>query len=215
MSQGSTQGSTPKTSIPVSPAQDGPGDDVDYGHRHFVNLVSVAFVLVLAVAMVWTVKAIDAQELLRKCAASGRKDCVHIAAPAGGHRSGGALSALSRRRRPFPRLHSQHDDRRRDALRHARQQDRAAPCPVRPPQAPRLWHMDEGGQRRLGAQRGEQRLVAQVIARVDRGRAGRARGADRPRTARATGAREASAEARWARRAGVRPSFGRRPGAAR
>lgn len=56
-------------------------DDTDYAHRHFVNLAASAFLLVLAVAMVWTLKAIDSQESLRKCAASGRKDCIQIAAP--------------------------------------------------------------------------------------------------------------------------------------
>lgn len=56
-------------------------DDVDYAHRHFVNLVSVAFLLTLALAMVWTVKTIDQQETTRKCFASGRRDCVEIPAP--------------------------------------------------------------------------------------------------------------------------------------
>lgn len=55
--------------------------DIDYGHRHFVNLAAAAFLLILAVLMVWTLKAIDQQENLRKCAASGRKDCIQIAAP--------------------------------------------------------------------------------------------------------------------------------------
>jgi hypothetical protein len=53
----------------------------EYAQRHFVNLVSAAFLLLLAVAMVWTVKAFDRQETLRKCFASGRKDCVQITAP--------------------------------------------------------------------------------------------------------------------------------------
>lgn len=56
-------------------------DDVDYAHRHFVNLLSVVFLLALALAMVWTVKAIDQQETTRKCLASGRKDCIEIPAP--------------------------------------------------------------------------------------------------------------------------------------
>lgn len=56
-------------------------DDVDYGHRHFINLLSAALLLVLAIGMVWTVRAIDQQETTRKCFASGRKDCVTVAAP--------------------------------------------------------------------------------------------------------------------------------------
>lgn len=59
----------------------GASDEVDYAHRHFVNLIAAAFLLCLAVLMVWTLKAMDSQESLRKCAASGRKDCIQIAAP--------------------------------------------------------------------------------------------------------------------------------------
>ena len=58
-------------------------DEVDYGHRHFINLLSAAFLLLLAVGMVWTVRAIDQQETMRKCFASGRKDCVNVAPPPG------------------------------------------------------------------------------------------------------------------------------------
>ena len=53
----------------------------EYARRHFVNLVSAAFLLLLAVAMVWTVKAFDRQETTRNCLASGRKDCIQITAP--------------------------------------------------------------------------------------------------------------------------------------
>jgi hypothetical protein len=56
-------------------------DEVDYAHRHFVNLTAAMFLLCIAVLMVWTLKAMDSQESLRKCAASGRKDCIQIAAP--------------------------------------------------------------------------------------------------------------------------------------
>jgi hypothetical protein len=63
------------------PAQGVVPDDVDYGHRHFINLLSAAFLLLRAVAMAWAVKALDQQESTRKCFASGRKDCVTIVAP--------------------------------------------------------------------------------------------------------------------------------------
>lgn len=56
-------------------------DDTDYAHRHFVNLVAAAFLTLLAVAMTWTFKSMDAQEELRRCVASGRKDCIEIQAP--------------------------------------------------------------------------------------------------------------------------------------
>lgn len=71
------------SSIRTSPMQRAVRDDVDYGHRHFINLLSAAFLLLLAVAMAWTVKALDQQESTRKCLASGRKDCVTIVAPPG------------------------------------------------------------------------------------------------------------------------------------
>ena len=63
----------------------GPGaqahDEIDYAHRHFVNLAATALLLLLATLGVWTIKAIDDQEALRKCLGVGRKDCVKIAAP--------------------------------------------------------------------------------------------------------------------------------------
>lgn len=71
----------PKPSPPRPRAPGERDDEVDYGHRHFLNLVSAVFLLVLALAMTWTVQAFDRQESLRKCFASGRKDCVQIAAP--------------------------------------------------------------------------------------------------------------------------------------
>ena len=55
--------------------------EIDYGHRHFVNLAAAAFVLMLAMLAVWAIKTIDEQESLRKCFSSGRKDCVRILAP--------------------------------------------------------------------------------------------------------------------------------------
>ena len=58
--------------------------EIDYSHRHFVNLAAAAFVLLLAMLAVWAIKTIDEQESLRKCFSSGRKDCVRIAAPSKG-----------------------------------------------------------------------------------------------------------------------------------
>lgn len=53
----------------------------DYAHRHFVNLAATAFLLVLAIVVIWTVRVMDQQESLRRCLGSGRKDCVAIQAP--------------------------------------------------------------------------------------------------------------------------------------
>ena len=55
--------------------------EVDYAHRHFVNLAATALLLLVATLGVWTIKTIDDQEALRKCLGVGRKDCVKIAAP--------------------------------------------------------------------------------------------------------------------------------------
>ena len=56
-------------------------DETDYRHRHFVNLAAVAFLLVIAVAIIWTVKAMEDNERLQRCFNSGRRDCVKIDVP--------------------------------------------------------------------------------------------------------------------------------------
>ncbi|MDF2120524.1 hypothetical protein PY365_33670 [Roseiarcaceae bacterium H3SJ34-1] len=54
---------------------------IDYSHRHFVNLAATIVLLTLALASMWTIKAIDNQEKLQRCFNSGRKDCIPVAAP--------------------------------------------------------------------------------------------------------------------------------------
>jgi hypothetical protein len=56
-------------------------DDTDYEHRHFVNLLAMAFLLAIAAALIWTVQAIDENEKLQRCLNAGRRDCVKIDAP--------------------------------------------------------------------------------------------------------------------------------------
>jgi len=53
-------------------------DTTDYEHRHFVNLVAAAFLLAVAIGVVWTVKEIQDYEKMRACWDSGRRDCVEI-----------------------------------------------------------------------------------------------------------------------------------------
>ncbi len=53
-------------------------DDVDYDHRHFVNLCAAAALLTLALGFGWTVKIFDQQQRMERCLMSGRKDCVEI-----------------------------------------------------------------------------------------------------------------------------------------
>ena len=64
-------------------AKTGKSDQTDYEHRHFVNLLTIAFLLVVAAAIVWTVKAIEENERVQRCFASGRHDCMKIDAPQG------------------------------------------------------------------------------------------------------------------------------------
>jgi hypothetical protein len=53
-------------------------DEIDYRHRHFVNLVATAFLLVVSIAVVWTIKAMDDYEKQRRCLDSGRRECVQL-----------------------------------------------------------------------------------------------------------------------------------------
>lgn len=56
-------------------------DTTDYAHRHFVNLVSAALLLLIGISIVWTVKAIEAHEKLERCLSSGKRDCIDLNIP--------------------------------------------------------------------------------------------------------------------------------------
>ncbi|HWG07154.1 MAG TPA: hypothetical protein VG271_19295 [Beijerinckiaceae bacterium] len=56
-------------------------DSIDYQHRNFVNLVAAIALLVVAIGVVWVVKAMVADETLNRCFESGRRDCVSIEEP--------------------------------------------------------------------------------------------------------------------------------------
>ena len=58
-----------------------PVDDTDYEHRHFINLLAIAFLLVIAGAIIWTVRAMGDYEHLQRCLNAGRRDCVKIETP--------------------------------------------------------------------------------------------------------------------------------------
>ena len=47
-------------------------------HRTFVNLAAAAFLLLLAIAIIWVFKTLDDQRKLQDCLNSGRKNCVEI-----------------------------------------------------------------------------------------------------------------------------------------
>jgi hypothetical protein len=60
---------------PPPPPPPSAADDIDYRHRHLVNLLAVILLLLVAIAVVWTIKAMEDNENLRKCVAAGRRDC--------------------------------------------------------------------------------------------------------------------------------------------
>jgi hypothetical protein len=62
-------------------------EEVDYAQRDFVNLVATIFLLLLAIVMSWTVRAVTDNERQQRCFESGRKDCVQIAVPPQGMRA--------------------------------------------------------------------------------------------------------------------------------
>ena len=70
-----------ETPVPAPAPAAGKRDQTDYDHRHFVNLLTIAFLLVVAAAIVWTIQAIEENERVQRCFASGRHDCMKIDAP--------------------------------------------------------------------------------------------------------------------------------------
>ncbi len=59
------------------------GDDsTDYAHQHFVNLAAAAFLLAMAFAMTWTVKAMSEYEKTRLCLEAGLSECRLLDLPA-------------------------------------------------------------------------------------------------------------------------------------
>lgn len=73
-------GSTPSSGH-QDPQPRGDGDETDYQHRNFINLVAAIVVLAIAIGVVWVVKAMEANEELNRCLATGRRDCVLLDAP--------------------------------------------------------------------------------------------------------------------------------------
>ncbi|WP_158817131.1 hypothetical protein [Methylocapsa sp. S129] len=55
----------------------------DRQHRVFVNLAAAAFLLALAIAIIWVVMSLDARRKLENCLNSGRRNCEELAQPAG------------------------------------------------------------------------------------------------------------------------------------
>jgi hypothetical protein len=68
----------------VARNRDGAPDEVDYRHRTAVNLMAAIALLVIAIAVVWTVNLLDERRKTERCLASGRRNCTEIeAAPRG------------------------------------------------------------------------------------------------------------------------------------
>jgi hypothetical protein len=47
-------------------------------HRVFVNLAAAAFLLALAIAVIWVVMSLDARRKLENCLNSGRRNCEEL-----------------------------------------------------------------------------------------------------------------------------------------
>ena len=60
------------------PPSQPPDDEEDERHRNFVNLIAVAFVLALAIAVIWVFKSLDDHRQTENCIASGRHDCIEL-----------------------------------------------------------------------------------------------------------------------------------------
>ena len=58
--------------------RDGAPDEVDYRHRTAVNLVAAIALLVIAIAVVWTINLLDERRKTERCLASGRHNCTQI-----------------------------------------------------------------------------------------------------------------------------------------
>ena len=65
----------PDEDRPPRPARN---DAEERSHRTFVNLVAAAFLLILAIAIVWLVKSLDDQRKLQSCLNAGRRNCVEV-----------------------------------------------------------------------------------------------------------------------------------------
>ena len=61
-----------------------PAEDADERQsRVFVNLVAAAFLLALAIAIVWVVMSLDEKRKLENCLNSGRRNCAELIQSAG------------------------------------------------------------------------------------------------------------------------------------
>jgi hypothetical protein len=69
-----------KKQTPASPNGGAEGRD-EREHRTLVNLVVAIFLLLLAIGLVWVVKALDDQRKLQDCLNSGRRNCLELVQP--------------------------------------------------------------------------------------------------------------------------------------
>jgi hypothetical protein len=68
----------------AGPAKDDPESREERQHRIFVNLVVAAFLLLLAIAIIWVFRSLDDQRKLQNCLNSGRRNCVDLEQTSGG-----------------------------------------------------------------------------------------------------------------------------------
>ena len=66
----------------MSPPPPGGEDGEARSHRVFVNLAAAAFLLALAIAVIWVMMALDARRKLQNCLDAGRRNCEELIQPA-------------------------------------------------------------------------------------------------------------------------------------
>lgn len=58
-----------------------PNDHTDYARRRRVNIAVGVGLSVLLFIFIWAVQALEENERLQRCLATGRRDCVKLTAP--------------------------------------------------------------------------------------------------------------------------------------
>lgn len=60
---------------------DRPNDHTDYDRRRRVNIAVGVGLSVLLFVFIWAVQALEENERLQRCLATGRRDCIKVADP--------------------------------------------------------------------------------------------------------------------------------------
>ena len=63
------------------PDPDRPNDHTDYERRKRVNIAVAVGLAALLAILIWSVQALEENERLQRCYATGRRDCVPLKVP--------------------------------------------------------------------------------------------------------------------------------------